>query len=427
MRAQTKRQRRVEALLPTLREITPRQVEWAKRKLFSHYIYSSGGWEWCSECGEQWPAVSQVEGISCTCPKCGTAMTVKRSRKQHHKEQFYFTTLDVCEEWQVVRHYLASRAEWKGHKAGYSIHEAVQIWIDEAGNEVVMARPREGLSGFIDYWKFNQPISVKYRPPYSDPYHIHAPIAPGGRVLSRLRRNGYTRHCNVLAPDELMRLILRDNRAETLVKQGQYEILGELSHKLSAYAEFAPAINIATRNGFKPKDASLWLDYIELLIYFKLDIRNAHYVCARDYRKRHDELSAKKHRIEAAARRKAEAARMREEQARYAERIGDYLSVVLSLGNLSARVLRNVSEFEEEGAVMRHCVFSNRYYARPGILIFTVRGGDDGRVATVEVDIAKGRVLQCRGRANTKPARYNDIMRMFEAGMPKIINCKQNI
>lgn len=76
-------------------------------------------------------------------------------------------------------------------------------------------------------------------------------------------------------------------------------------------------------------------------------------------------------------------------------------------------------EFYDEGEKMHHCVYSNEYYKRDDALIFTVRQANK-HLATVEVDINALRVVQCRGNANSKPPRYNDIIQMFESAMPKI-------
>lgn len=51
----------------------------------------------------------------------------------------------------------------------------------------------------------------------------------------------------------------------------------------------------------------------------------------------------------------------------------------------------------------------------------TALSDDDGlRLATVEYSISRGEVLQCRGRHNSKPQRYKDIIRMFDT-------CRLNI
>jgi hypothetical protein len=48
------------------------------------------------------------------------------------------------------------------------------------------------------------------------------------------------------------------------------------------------------------------------------------------------------------------------------------------------------------------------------------RAAEDERLATVEYDISSGKVLQCRGKSNTKPERYDDILAMFSANGLKI-------
>lgn len=408
-------------LHPTLRELSHRNLEWAKSKLFERYIYANGGEMWCSECGESWAGEPWVYERPYMCPKCAQTLTLKKSRKQKcDGERYYFTVLDTCKEWQVVRHYIICRSARRGTKAYYDVAEVVQIWIDDDGHEVILSSPRRGLCGYYDAWITWAPMGVRYRGSYGpDCYAIDAPIAPVAKLTERVKRNGYTRRCSGIAPDALMVALLTRPEVETMVKAKQYA-LASFFCNYADLGKYWPAIKIAIRRGYRVKDASLWRDYIGDLIRLGKDIHNSVYACPTNLVKAHSQTSAtlaKRARIEREKLQRAEDAKNNVE---YQERWANLLSLRLQLGNIRARLLSSVEEFYEEGKAMCHCVYTNHYYRNEGSVVFTVRDVDDHRLATVEYDIVRSQVLQCRGKANAKPARYDDILAMFAANSSKI-------
>lgn len=77
-----------------------------------------------------------------------------------------------------------------------------------------------------------------------------------------------------MKPFDMFHLLLTDNKAETLLKTGQYSLLLYYPH-LYNVGRYWSAIKICFRNQYHVKDASMWCDYIDLLEYFKIDIHNA--------------------------------------------------------------------------------------------------------------------------------------------------------
>lgn len=428
MKARTTRQKHVADLHRTLRELSSRNLEWAKRKFFDKHIYVMGERCWCSECGYVWRDSAVVTNSSHTCPKCGIMRHAKKSQKRREASRYYFTTLSTCRGWQVVRHYLICRTASIDRPAYYEVDEVVQIWIDELGREVVMARPRRGLCGYYDAWIPHAPMAIRIRPTYGpDPFDINAHVAPGGEVTSRLKRNGYRRDCTQRSADVMMKGLLLRPRIETLIKAGQRALADhfvEMSE--DTLQKYWPSMRMAIRNGYIVRDAAIWRDMIDALAAMGKDILNAKYVCPANLIKAHDAYVAAKRRVEAkeAARKVAE--EQQEASARYKDRWGKMLSLCLQLGNIQARPLQDVADFYEEGEVMSHCVYTNRYYDKDNSVIFRVTSSTGRRLATVEYDISRARVLQCRGRANSKPDRYQDIIRLFDANVTKIAKYVDN-
>ena len=80
---------------------------------------------------------------------------------------------------------------------------------------------------------------------------------------------------------------------------------------------------------------------------------------------------------------------------------------------VSIKVLNSVSKFIDEGNAMHHCVFANEYYKKKNSLILSVRENGN-RIATIEYDISKFKVLQCRGVCNQVPKHYDEILSIME-------------
>jgi hypothetical protein len=239
------------------------------------------------------------------------------------------------------------------------------------------------------------------------------------KLTERVKRNGYTRRCSGIAPDALMVALLTRPEVETMVKAKQYA-LASFFCNYADLGKYWPAIKIAIRRDYRVKDASLWRDYIGDCLRLGYDIRNSYYVCPRNLAKAHARTTAIIERREEEARKKLQRAEDAKNNLEYQERWANLLSLRLQLGNIRARLLSSVEEFYEEGKAMCHCVYANHYYRNEDSIVFTVRSAEDKRIATVEYDIERGKVLQCRGKANAKPARYDDILAMFAANGPKI-------
>ena len=414
-----------------LSPLTTAQVEWSHKAIFSHIAFALKQVAWCSDCGAIFAPFDNDK--RCVCPKCGAKLKVEHSRKQKLEERSYFTQLSVIDGYQVVRHYQACRYSKKGQPTRYAHKEVIQLWLDSRGNKTIVARSMNYMSSTTDGWSWGAPMEI--RRIYSDTYgyartryNICAPICPRGEVLPIFRKRGYTLRYQQAAPDEIMTSILTDNNAETLMKQKQYDVAGNYVRRGGyKYKQYRHAVNIATRNGYRIKDASLWYDYLDLLEYFNLDTHNAKYICPDNLKRDHNRLMRRKEailaRIRAEVQRKRDAEELKRNAksiAKYKELKGCYFGIVLKQGKLHASVLPDVEAFMQEGESMRHCVFTNGYYKRKDCLIFSVRNTHDKRVATVEFDLKTFKVVQCRGKVNSQPKEYDEILKMFQAGATKI-------
>ena len=58
---------------------------------------------------------------------------------------------------------------------------------------------------------------------------------------------------------------------------------------------------------------------------------------------------------------------------------------------------------------MHHCVFANAYYESKKCLILSAKDSKGNRLATIEYDVKRGSIEQCRAACNAVPARDAEI------------------
>lgn len=433
MKPRSKIEQEVMRLSTRLPEPTEAQLTWAKRTLFEHHFYVtlSTRAAWCSMCGavSLWEAgvlATQLGVATQQCECCGAVLDGQVSRKRvYHREAAYFTIATTIDAWQVFRHILVTRYGGRG-SVRYSVGEAVQHWIDEEGHCVCVARPTLACSFYYDLWQFSKPMSVKYRSGLYDKYTIAAPIAPRARIAKWALRRGFNIHYKTLAPDLQLRALLFNPMLERLMKAKQYELFRRLYEFPAQQKEYEPAVRICLRNHYHVEDASLWCDYVDMLIAEGKDIRNRYYVCPDDLTAAHAVMLRRSNRREEERLRRDKEAALRDKTSAnkaYIERVKRFIGVRLDYNGMHAEILPDVESFFVEGAVMHHCVFANRYYEKKNALIFSVRGAEGERLATVELSAKTGNVLQCRAKYNGVPHRQAEILTMFDLSKNIILRC----
>ena len=421
MKPKTKAEHEVVELSAKLTPPTSADIKRAKRTGVYHFALYSGKRVKCVDCGHEWQQLGLKEQVRC--PHCLTLLKVKSTRAKKHKEVEYFIILQSVKAWQVTRYF---RIEcWCHVKGGrkYEIHEVVQHWIRMDGKHIVMARPRY-MSWYLDSFCLDKPMSIKgnindntYRLPFG--CVINKSINPV------IKRNGFKSNLYGMQPYDLFYLILTLPFAETLLKAGYGYLLRQLDcdYKLSD-DDFISAARIVIRNHYQLDRANvgLWVDMVGNLQRLGRDVRNRHYVCPDDLKAAHDrsiEL-VKRMRERERAEEVAEQLRKDKKLARsYTRRMKKYFGMVISDGNIVITVLKNLAEFEEEGRMMHHCVFENKYFAKRDSLVMSAKV-DGMRQETVEVSLKRFTLIQSRGVNNQNSKYHDEIVSLVNANMPQI-------
>ena len=434
MRPKNAYQRHIVELSEKLPAITDKQKQWAIEHCFEPDGYYTKGSVWCLHCGEVFPKTTSeliisIAGDEAVCPKCGRKLKLENSRKSKYNERWYYTIITAIQGFQVCRHFIAEKTVYKAskhlHGCGepyYTIHEAVQNWIDENGNETIIARPCKSIPRVYDAWDFTKPMEIRTRYHSSvyyagDRYDIDAKyIYPHRNILPKIKRNGYTGRFHGFSASELFKLLLSDREAEILAKNGQFDLL-RFKWKRS-YKEFtmpfAHSIRIATRNKYIVKDASMWIDYLNLLEYFHLDTHNAHYVCPRNLKAEHDRLLVRKQRIEEKIALEKKIAEAKKWEAKYQETKGKFFGICFGNENIVITVIQSVAEMAEEGKAMHHCVYSMEYYKKPNSLILSAKDKAGNRIETIEIDLKTFKVVQSRGVCNKNTEQHDEIVKLVQ-------------
>lgn len=428
MRPSTKYEKEVVELSEKLAPLTSSDYEYAENAGTRHIALYSGKRVKCTDCGHEWS--QQGLEVQVRCPHCGRLLKIENTRSKKKAENVYMLVLQAIRGWQVCRFF---RLRWvcpvKGGRT-LRVDEVVQRWVNGEGKVCVIARKRS-MGFYIDSFSLDKPMSLKRdvsNAAYNLPYY--GVIVKS--VLPVLRRNGFKYSLYGMRPTDLFQMLLLNPFAETLLKTGYAYLLRMLDYRgVLRNEEYVAAARIAIRNRYPidKNNVALWFDLVADLVELGKDVRNKFYVCPTDLHAAHQEMEAKvkRKREKEQARREAERLRAEAERARkdrrlartYAKRMKKYFGLVFTDGRLKVQVLKSIKEFEEEGKVLDHCVFTRKYYAREFSLIMSARVNGK-RYETVEVDLKNFRIIQCQGFQNHNTKYHDRIVSLVNANMGAI-------
>ncbi|MEA4905112.1 MAG: PcfJ domain-containing protein [Petrimonas sp.] len=415
MKPKTELQRRAIALSAKLHPITDKQRQWGIDHIFKQTGFLRKKTTWCGECGHIWKSDNSLLKntiVDIACPHCGKKLKLTKCDKKEHVDRWYYSIYDKAEGFQVIRHFIASKACSVGEYPVIEVNECVQNWISPQGKVVNIARKTQMAGYCYDLWIYSSDMEVRGTPSVEAKYDIDsAYIYPGKKFIPELKRNGFTGALYGVSPRRIMSAVLSNSMAETLLKAGQISLLKRCVNYPKDIAKYWPSIKICIRNNYPVKDASIYLDYLGFLEYFGKDLRNAKYVCHTNLMKEHDRLSNKKHRIEEKKREEEKLKRALENEKKFKKLKARFFGIVFSDEVISVKVLESIQEYIEEGKLMHHCVGHSEYYLKPDTLVMTAIAGDK-HVATIEFSLKTFEIIQLRGPANSISKFHDRIMEL---------------
>lgn len=389
-------------------------LKWAKKDILQHKGFATKNRVVCMDCGEKFTP-NLVSRKRAVCPHCGQKLVVEQSQKTTFEQKEYVGFAQVIGEYQVVRYFQIGSRHKAGRSAESWCYEILQQWILESGKYETVARMHT-LNWSVDSWNGELEIrkdnrrryyggSEKYLI-YTESYHPESVFKP---IYSKYGINNKLAGMSVL---EAIKMIPESTQRETLLKARQYHLLSYSKHRLSPIERLWPSIRICLRNKYIIKAADIWIDYIDSLVYFGKDIRNAHYVCPKNLKKEHDRWMDKKRKCET----RKNAIRENKE---YIKEKGSFLGIEFGDKQINIKALKTVQEFIEEGDELHHCVFTGKYYNRADSLILSARKGEK-RIETIEVSLSDFKVRQSRGLLNKNSKYHDQIVDLVNRNMSKI-------
>lgn len=424
MKPKTKLHHRIVDLADELFVISKEQKDWAYKTTLEHRGYQTKNRVLCLDCGETF-SPKLVSRKKAVCPNCETKLQIKESRCTTDKQINYFAICDIVQEFQVVRNFELIAYYKKGIPAKYYLHEILQYWIDP-DLKVTMFGKLHTTQGFCDSWNGPMEIRTENSRSWSGlKYDVYArKYHPDSNIKQEYLKYGINYKLDGLSFIEAVKMIPRNPKLETLLKAKQYSLLamGD-SYRISSYW---PSIKICLRNKYKVKDHRIYIDYLDLLKYFKKDIRNAKYVCPKNLMKAHDYWMKKKReilRLEEQERQRLAVIKRQEnlEKARieFVERNKKFFDLQFKKGPLKIVPLKSVEEFKEEGDALNHCLFTNEYYSKTDVLILSARIRNKP-IETIEIKLPSLKIEQSRGLNNKSTKHHDAILELLKKSIPDI-------
>nr|DAS70988.1 MAG TPA: PcfJ-like protein [Caudoviricetes sp.] len=429
MKPRTKLEKRILELGKKLPGISEAKKRWAFGLFPVEGFYLKKGEVWCQCCGHVDQVSKSILAVSLgvdehTCPNCGKSLKLIHSTSR--TSQILLRRVSFLQAFfgfNVIRTFEFSRQnEGKGKPTMYDMNEIFQNWITDNGKEVIACRPYT-RSVWNIHWNMADMQIGRHNGSSTGYYQFGDLFDTDGnyfypicKTTPRVVRNGWRNEfikMNIPVESAIKQL-LKNPVAETIVKQGQIEVFKYMLRKGNYQLPYQHALNICHRNGYIIKDASLWFDYLDLLAYFNLDTRNAHYVCPANLKIEHDRLLVRKRRVEERAEIKKKIEEAVKWEREYKESKGKYFGISFSNENIVVSVIQSVSEMAEEGEKMHHCVYTGGYYRKRNSLILSAKDRSGARVETVELSLSTFKVVQSRGVSNSNTAYHNEIVKLVE-------------
>jgi len=417
MRPKTKLQVEVINLSKYLPDIEGKMLSWAKTDCLKHQGNATKNRVICMDCGQRF-STKLVIRQKAVCPHCGAKLTIEQTSRRKETQHIYIAYATLYNEFQVIRNFEIFSYHHDEKPVKYYINEILQHWIQSDKKREVIAQLHT-VNYMCDTWS-NWKMEIRNKSDVQKydvyPFKIH----PGSKFKPEHTKYGIDHNLSGLTLLEAITDIPKNQKSETLLKAKQYSLLSINSGREGGriYTHW-DSIKISMRNKYAVKDAGMWLDYLDLLSYFRKDLHNSFYVCPKNLKKEHDKLVFKKRNVQ----RKEDEARKRkkaiESEAKFLKLKSQFFGLVFSDDTIKVKVIESIDDYMKEGDIMHHCVFTNEYFLKPESLVLSAQINNES-VETVEVSLNSFKVIQSRGRFNKDTEYHDRIIKLVNQNINKI-------
>lgn len=416
MKPRNKFQKQIVVASKKLATITQAQIDWAYKNCIEHFgRRTKKGVITCLDCGGEW--TDKTSATHSTCPNCQKKVKIQDTRQRVFRQQEYFSIITAVEGFQVIRFFFIDYYAKVGQKASYYHSEVVQRWIAPNGKFATMAKLRP-MGYFVNTWNYSADLEIRKDQNIHNIYPTK--IYPRQKLIPEVKRSGFNKQFYDLTPFDLLSFLLSNNKAETLLKANQIQLLQYFAYQTSKDIEhYWASIKIAMRNGYKIEDVSLWCDYIDMLAFFGKDLHNAKYVCPTNLINEHDKYVKKKRKHYEQQRTEEARQKAFENELIFKNAKERFFGMEFSDNLLQIKMLESVGEIMEEGDAMHHCVFTNSYYLKEDSIILSATM-EGKRLETIEFSLSKLKVMQSRGVFNKQTEYHDRILDLVSKNIPQI-------
>lgn len=419
-----------------LKPLTQKEKDYARSIFPASGYYKKNGEVWCHCCGHienQLPGSLDIDlevGYQCHCMQ--HLLLEHKTRKQQLIEAKYYSVVQTYNKWQVIRTFDVHRINRKYYPTEYTINEVYQNWISPDGEEVIISkRYSRGYNFFT--WYYNTEYVVRHHNASCSGYYAFDDVFdvrgnnfyPQYNITKKLHKYGWCKALEKLpwvSVVECMKMLLTSRHAETVVKQGQYDVFLYMVRNGVDKLQYMPSLNICHRNKYIISDASIYFDMLLFLDQTGKDIRNPKYICPKDLYKAHEVALAAYSKVREKVEAEEDRKRALSENAAYVKDKEKFFGIVITDGELFIQVLKSVTEFFEEGKSMHHCVFANEYYKKKDSLILSAKVVGE-RKETIEVNLKTFSIVQSRAAFNKSSEYHARIIELMNKNMNLIRQC----
>jgi DNA-directed RNA polymerase subunit RPC12/RpoP len=425
MKPRTKLHVQVAELSGHLPKIFESQKQWAYKECLQHKGYANKTSAFCLDCGETF-SLELIKRKKAVCPHCNSKLTIEQTKARTNKQTNYFAITDVYCEFQIVRNFELIATYKKGRPVDHYLHEILQYWILPNG-KITMFGLSHNSNWCMDSWSGSMEIRDGGRGWNGNKYDVYARMYhPDSEIKPEYSKYGINASLTGITFLEAIKLLPNSPKAETILKEKEYSLLQQCLSSSYNVNRYWNSIKICFRNKYKINDAGMWFDYLELLQYFKKDLRNSKYVCPKNLKAEHDKLMKKKREILRLQEIENEKLKVIKRQQKlekaiieYVERNKKFFDLEFTKGKISISILKSIEEFKEEGDELKHCVYTNEYYLKEKSLILSAKV-DGKRAETIELRLPELKIEQARGLKNNATEHHNEIIDLVNKNLEKI-------
>lgn len=384
----------------------------------------------CLECNHSWKPLQiwQEEVLGVKCPSCQKKLNKITIHNNEFIKIITYSVVQVIDRFQLIRYFSCWKNMSKTEKPRYHYRSLFEEWTDyEKNKKVVVGRnptwTGDGFSSSDYEVRYNNPQG--WRNSEFDRFASDF-NTPNPEFLPRFFKYDIVKPFHDCDFRLLLSKVERSSKVETILKAKNKQLLEHAIHKEDYYNEFWPQIKILLRNKYKISDAGIWYDYLKLLKEFGKDIRNPTIILPKNLKKAHNEYVLRKQKKIDVENAEREVRRQINERAKAEaeEVLKNIKSEVFKdfnfkKGEMKIVVLLEDEDVKKEGKILKHCVHTNGYHKKSGILLMSARIGEK-RIETIEISLATYSIIQSRGFDN-EPTQYHDeIINLVKRNMHKI-------